>query len=111
MLYDQLNLVECPRCVWNIAESMQNATELSLGSTDPGHIDGLPVKVNVKMAGEKPGKLNVTPLANGKINVAVSYDASPFADMPKPRSFFLDQNELDDYMVKGPQCVLEEKRN
>jgi hypothetical protein len=44
------------------------------------------------------------------VTVEVQYDASPFPDMPKPKSFFMSQRELDDYMHKGLQCVLEEKR-
>jgi len=93
---------------------MQNAieTELELGSTDYSVIDDQGVTVNTVMAGRKTGALKVTPVRTGNIvTVEVHYDASPFPDMPKPRSFFLNQCELDGYMLKGPQCVLEEKRN
>lgn len=102
----------CPG-VWNVDNDMQNAieTELELGSTDYTAIDGLPVKVNTVMAGQKAGTLKVTPVRTGNIvTVEVHYDASPFADMPKPKSFLLNQRELDGYMLNGPQCVLEEKR-
>lgn len=94
------------------AEKHGNKFELALGSTDYTVIDGLLVKVNTMRTGQKPGTLKVTPVRTGNIvTVEVHYDASPFADMPKPESFFLNQGELDDYMVKGPQCVLEEKGN
>jgi hypothetical protein len=91
-------------------ENVATEFELSLGSTDSTIIDGMPAKVKTLMAGEKPGTLKVTNMANGNIKVAVLYDASPFLDMPKPKSFLLNQGELDDYLVKGPNCVLEEKR-
>jgi hypothetical protein len=90
---------------------MQNAHELALGSTDHTMIDGRPVKVNTKMAGEKTGALKVTSVRSGNIVTAeVLYDASPFADTPKPRSFFMNQSELDNYML-NPNGILEEKRN
>jgi hypothetical protein len=110
----QINVVAGSPGMWNVYENMQNAieTELELGSTDYTVIDGQPVKVNTTMAGHKPGTLKVTPVRTGNIvSAEVHYDASPFPDMPKPRSFFLNQRELDSYMLKGPQCVLEEKRN
>ncbi len=109
-----MNVVAHVRGVWNVCETMQNTleTELALGSTDYTVIDGQPIIVKTVMAGEKKGTLKVTPVRSGNIvTVEVFYDGSPFADMPKPKSFFLDQRELDDYMAKGPQCVLEEKRN
>ncbi|MDR3565925.1 MAG: hypothetical protein P4N59_31435 [Negativicutes bacterium] len=90
---------------------MQNAHELALGSTDHTMIDKMPVRVNTKMAGEKPGTLKVTPVRSGNIVTAeVLYDASPFADAPNPRSFFMNQSELDNYMLK-PKGILQEKRN
>jgi hypothetical protein len=94
-----------------IEQIRESKFELELGSTDYTVIDGQPVKVNTVMAGQKAGTLKATLVrAVGNIvTVEVLYDASPFADMPKPESFFLNQDELDDYMVKGPQCVLEEK--
>lgn len=85
--------------------------ELSLGSTDNSMIDGMPAKVKTLMAGEKTGILKVTPTRAGNIvTVEVLYDASPFPDLPKPKSFLLNQSQLDDYMLKGPQCVLEESK-
>jgi len=110
----QMNVVARPQGVWNVEHDMQNAieNELELGGTDYTVIDGLPVMVNTMRAGQKPGTLKVRPVRTGNIvTVEVYYDASPFADMPKPESFFLNQGELDDYMVKGPQFVLEAKRN
>ena len=109
-----MNVVACSQGVWNVDHNMQKAIEpeLELGNTDYTQIDGLPVKVNTMRAGQKPGTLIVRPVRIGNVVTAeVHYDASPFADMPKPESCFLNQGELDDYMVKGPQCVLEEKRN
>jgi hypothetical protein len=109
-----MNVVAGSLGVWNLGKNMQNAIdiELELGSTDCTAIEGLPVKVNTAMSGQKSGILKVTPVREGNIvKVEVHYDASPFADMPKPKSFFLNQHELDGYMLKGPQFVLEEKRN
>jgi hypothetical protein len=95
---------------------MQNAirtnmdNEIFLGSTDGSVIDGQPVKVRTLKAGEKTGILKVTPVRTGNIvTVEVSYDASPFPSLPKPKSFFMSQSELEFYMLKGPNCVLEEK--
>jgi hypothetical protein len=92
---------------------MQNADALELGSTDYTVIDGRPIKVNTMMAGQKTGTLKVTLVrAVGNIvTVEVQYDASPFPDMPRPKSFFMSQRELNDYMDKGSRFVLEEKRN
>lgn len=95
-----------------IEQKHESKFELELGSTDCTVIDGRPVKVNTVMAGQKAGTLKamlVHALGN-IITVEVQYDASPFADMPKPKSFFLSQRELDDYMVKGPWCVLEDRK-
>lgn len=91
-------------------EVVEIDNELSLGSTDSSVIDGQPVKVRTLMAGEKIGKLKVTPVRLGNIvTVEVSYDASPFLDTPKLKLFPLNQRQLEDYMLKGPNCVLEEK--
>ena len=103
-----------------MCDNMQNAIEqkheskfeMELGSTDYTVIDGQAVMVNTVMAGQKAGTLKATLVrALGNIvTVEVQYDASPFADMPKPKSFFMSKHELDDYMIKGPRCVLEERK-
>jgi len=95
-----------------IEQKHESKFELELGSTDYTIIDSQPVKVNTVMAGQKTGTIKPTLVrALGNIvTVEVQYDASPFEDMPKLKSFFMSQRELDDYMVKGSRCVLEERK-
>ena len=105
--------VECCDNMQNaIEQKHESKFELELGSTDYTIIDSQPVKVNTVMAGQKTGTIKPTLVrALGNIvTVEVQYDASPFEDMPKPKSFFMSQRELDDYMVKGSRCVLEERK-
>jgi hypothetical protein len=107
------NRVECCDNMQSaIKQKHESKFELELGSTNYTVIDSQPAKVNTVMAGQKTGTLKATLVrALGNIvTVEVQYDASPFEDMPNPKSFFMSQRELNDYMVKGPRCVLEERK-
>lgn len=76
-------------------------------ATDPTIFDGLPVIVRARVGQEVQGKLHLKDRNHdGQVVIFVSYNSAPFPDMCRNETFFLTQDQLDEYQEKGSACVL-----
>lgn len=69
-------------------------------------IDAMPVTVKNKMGFEIKGLLEVEEADKNGLVISVHYDSNPFSDPISPDKFYLTQYQLDDFLNKGPKCVL-----
>lgn len=80
---------------------------LSAGNVSPDMIRGRNIKVKDKTGREISAHLEVENLnAKGEIVVSANYNSSPFQGTVAFATFYLTQEQLDDFLVKGPNCVL-----
>jgi hypothetical protein len=76
-------------------------------SFDPNSYNGLPVKIKTKIGTEVVGTLKFEG-ENGRkqIKVKASYNRSPFPDIIENKSFYLTQDQLNEFHDKPTSCVL-----
>jgi|WetSurMetagenome_2_1015567.scaffolds.fasta_scaffold700362_2 hypothetical protein len=77
------------------------------GLPDSTIFDGLPVLVRMWNEQEVKGTLHLQNTnADGKVQVLVSYNSSPFQNTVRNETFYLSQEQLIEYQFKGAKCVL-----
>ena len=78
------------------------------GTFDPSFFDNLPVKVETKMGTVPNGWLTVEEInaKEHKIRIFASYNSSPFQNTVVLKRFYLTQEQLNEYQIKGNSCVL-----
>jgi len=75
-------------------------------SFDPDSYNGLPVKIKTKI-GIVEGRLKLESINEKRqIKVAVSYNSSPFPDCVEIKTFYLTQDQLNEFHEKAALCVL-----
>jgi hypothetical protein len=77
-------------------------------SFDPDSFTGLPVKIKIPWNGsEVVGTLKLEKRNDGgQIQISASYNADPFPNRSDLRSFYLTQDQLDEFHNRGASCVL-----
>ena len=77
------------------------------GTFDRNYFDGLPITIKTRLGGETKGFLAVEEINDdGQIRITASYNSSPFANTQILEKFHLTQEQLDEYQVKGANCVI-----
>jgi hypothetical protein len=70
-------------------------------------IDAMPVTVKNKMGCEIKAILEVEETGKNGLVISAHYNSNPFGDPASPDKFYLTQYQLDDFLNKGPKCVLD----
>ncbi|MGH7990510.1 MAG: hypothetical protein ACREDS_10025 [Limisphaerales bacterium] len=78
-----------------------------LTNVAPEIIDAMPVTVKNKMGFEIKALLKVEEADKNGLVILAHYDSNPYSDPISPDKFYLTQYQLDDFLNKGPKCVLD----
>ena len=76
-------------------------------SFDPDSYDGLQVKIKTRFGSDTMGAIKLEKRnSDGQIQLSASYNADPFPNSVNLRTFYLTQDQLNEFHDRGASCVL-----